>query len=177
MFDTLTGEKIILRKAKMSDYKSMLKNAWGDEEVYKWMLFQPTFTEEDAIDRCKRSIEFQKNHYAYFVALKNTDEAIGLCGIREYEPHKFEECGICIATKYQGEGIGKEILGLLLDLVFNKLDGDSFRYGYYQDNVKSKALAMHYGFKYYVTEEKIRPWDGLKKKIDLCLLTKEEYKR
>ena len=77
MINSLVGEHIILRKAKPSDYNSMLKNIWSDEEVYKWMLFKPTLTIDDAIDRTNRSIEFQKDHYAYFVALKDTDEAIG----------------------------------------------------------------------------------------------------
>ena len=83
MINSLVGEHIILRKAKPSDYSSMLKNIWSDEEVYKWMLFKPTLTEIEAIDRTNRSIKFQKDHYAYFVALKDTDEAIGYCGIKE----------------------------------------------------------------------------------------------
>ena len=40
---------IILRKAKESDYRPMLKNVWGDPYVYEWMLFEPTFIEEEAI--------------------------------------------------------------------------------------------------------------------------------
>ena len=91
MINSLVGERIILRKAKPSDYSSMLKNIWSEEEVYKWMLFKPTLTEIEAIDRTNRSIEFQKDHYAYFVALKDTDEAIGYCGIKEYEENKYEE--------------------------------------------------------------------------------------
>ena len=59
---------------------------------------------EEAKERCKRSIEFQKEHYAYFIALKSTDEAIGLCAIEEDEPHVFEECGICIGTAFHGKG-------------------------------------------------------------------------
>ena len=47
MYDLLEGEHIILRKAEEKDYKTMLKNVWGDSEVYQWMLFQPTLTEED----------------------------------------------------------------------------------------------------------------------------------
>ena len=31
-----------------------LKNIWSDEEVYKWMLFKPTLTEIEAIDRTNR---------------------------------------------------------------------------------------------------------------------------
>ncbi len=141
------------------------------------MLYTPTKTIEDAKDRLNRSIIFQKDHYAYFVALKDTDEAIGLCGIKEFEPNRWEECGICIGTKYQHKGYGKEILSLLLDLAFNKLNANDFRYAYYPDNIKSKRLAEHFGFTYDHTEEMIRPWDQSKMVIDLCLLTKEKYVR
>ena len=177
MYELLEGKNIVLRKAKSSDYKSMLKHVWSDESVYKWMLFQPTFTEKDAIDRCERSINFQKDHYAYFIALKETDEAIGLCAIDESEPFVFKECGICIGTVFQGKGYGKEIVSLLLDLAFNKLKGDKFVYGYYQDNVKSKRLAESFGFKYFETEKIVRQWDNTEKTIDYCCLTKEEWKR
>ncbi len=67
-FATLIGKHIVLRKAKESDYLSMLKNVWGDEAVYRWMLYQPTLTEADALDRCRRSILFQKDHHAWFEA-------------------------------------------------------------------------------------------------------------
>lgn len=174
-YNKLIGEHIILRKAKEKDYESMLNNVWSDEEIYKWMLYTPTKTIEEAKERTKRSIIFHKDHYAYFVALKDTDEAIGLCAINEYEPNKYEECGICIGTKYQGKGYGKEIVSLLLDLAFNKLNAEVFRYGYYQNNIKSKSLAEHFGFKYSYTEEKIRPWDNETKIIDICILRKEDY--
>ena len=42
----LEGERIRLRKARESDWSSMLRNVWGDEAVYRWMLYQPTLTEE-----------------------------------------------------------------------------------------------------------------------------------
>lgn len=176
-YELLVGEHIILRKAKYEDYKSMLKHVWSDEEVYKWMLYTPTTTVEDAIDRVNRSIEYQKNNYAYFVALKDTDEAIGLCAIKESENKHFEECGICIGKAFQAKGYGKEIVGLLLDLAFNKLGAIDFEYGYFIDNIKSKKLAEYFGFKYIETIEKIRPWDGQKKIIDVCLLTLKDYKK
>ena len=174
MYERLESKNIIIRKSKETDYLSML-NVWGDEEVYKWMLFTPTKTIDEAKDRLKRSFEYQKNNFAYFICLKDTDEAIGTCGIREYEPNRIEEMGICISTKYQGLGYGKEVLSLLLDLAFMKLNAKDFRYGYFIDNIKSKKLALSFGFKYYETEELIRPWDNEKKVVDLCLLTKDEY--
>ncbi len=177
MYDILEGEHIVLRKAKEDDYKSMLKNVWGDPEVYQWMLFQPTLTEEEAIDRCHRSMEFQKDHYAYFVTDKETDEAFGLCGIKELKPGHFDESGIGIAVKNQGKGYGKEVVALLLDLAFNKLGAIDFTYGYYQDNIRSKKVAEYFGFEYDHTYEMTRPWDGSQKVIDSCLLTRDKYLR
>lgn len=174
-YNTLIGNNIVLRKAKYEDYEKMLKNVWSDRKIYEWMLFTPTYTEQEAIARVKRSIEYQKNHYSYFVALKGSDEPIGLAAMYEYEPNKFEECGICVATKYQGLGYGYEILGLLLDLAFNKLEANSFRYGFFSDNMKSKKLAMKYGFKYEKAEEIIRQWDDEKRVVVLMTLSKDDY--
>lgn len=175
MFERLEGEHIVLRKAKESDYKSMLRNVWGDPEVYQWMLFQPTVTEEEAIERCQRTMEFQKDHYAYLVADRKTDEAIGFCGIKEPEPGHFEESGIGIGTKCQGKGYGKEVVALLLDLAFRKLGAVDFTYGYFQDNTKSRKVAEHFGFAYDHTYEMTRPWDGAEKIVDSCILTREKY--
>ena len=176
-YSRLESKNIVLRKAKLSDYKSMLENVWSDEEVYNLMLFTPTKTEEEAIERCNKSILYQKTNYAYFITLKDTDEAIGFCAIKEYEPNRYKECGIGIGTKYQGKGFGKEVLELLLDLAFNKLHCEFFQYGYFEDNVKSKALANHYGFKFYSKEEIVRPWDNEKRIVDLCLLSKDEFNK
>ena len=171
----LIGKHIVLRKAKEDDYKSMLKHVWGDEDVYRWMLFQPTLTETEAIERCHRSIQYQKDHLAWFVALKDTDEAVGLCAIKENEPGHYEESGICIGTAFQGKGFGKEIVSLLLELAFLKLGAKDFRYGYFQDNVKSKKVAEHFRFAYDRSEDIIRPWDGTMKKVDSCILTRKSY--
>ncbi|MCR4577439.1 MAG: GNAT family N-acetyltransferase [Clostridiales bacterium] len=175
MFETLEGERIVLRKARAEDWESMLKNVWGDEEVYKWMLFTPTHTEEDARVRCERSIRFQSEHTAWFVALKDTDEAVGLCAINEYEKGHFEECGICVGTRFQGRGIGREIVKLLLELGFERLGAEDFMYGYFRENLRSKALAEKFGFHYDSTIEMVRPWDGANKVIDRCILTRAEY--
>ncbi len=175
MKNILEGKKICLRKARENDWASMLENVWSDEEVYQWMLYQPTLTPEDARERCRRSMAFQEDHYAYFVALKETDEAIGLCAIKETAPGHYEESGICIGKKYQGRGYGKEIVSLLLDLAFVELGAVDFRYGYFQDNVKSRKLAEHFGFLYDSTFTLTRPWDGAEKTIDSCLLTRDAY--
>ena len=173
--DTLEGANIRLRKAAEKDWKSMLENVWGDPAVYQWMLFTPTHTEEEARRRCARSMAYQRDHLAYFVARKDTDEAIGLCAIQENEPGHFEECGICIGRAHQGKGYGREIVALLLELAFDRLGALDIRYGYFQENERSQKLAESFGFRYDRSFALTRPWDGAVKQIDSCILTREEY--
>lgn len=171
----MEGEHIRLRKAEEKDGASMLRHVWSDEAVYRWMLYQPTLTEADARDRCARTMLYQRDHPAWFVALKETDEAIGFCALKEPEPKHFEESGIAIGRAYQGRGYGREILSLLLDLAFGRLGAEDFRYGYFQDNEKSRKLAEHFGFQYDRSYEMTRPWDGAVKTVDSCLLKREQY--
>jgi RimJ/RimL family protein N-acetyltransferase len=172
--ESIIGDNIILRCAQDNDYLSMLK-VWGDKDVYQWMLFTPTVEESDAKERNKRSMEYQKSHYAYYIAKKDTNKPIGLCAIKEYEDGKIKESGIAIAIEYQGLGYGKEVLKLLLDLAFNKLDAKSFQYGYFIDNIKSKRLAEYFHFQYGGIEEMVRPHDQEKKITELCILKREDY--
>ncbi len=171
----VAGEHIVLRKAREDDWRSMWKHIWGNEDVYRWMLFQPTLTEEEAKERCLRSIAYQREHDAWFVALKDTDEAIGLCAIRENEPGHWEECGLGIGTAFQGKGYGKELVGLMLELAFIGFGAGDVRYGYFRENVRSRKTAEYFGFQYDHTEEMTRPWDGAVKVVDSCLLTREKY--
>ena len=175
MYDTLEGKHIRLRKAREDDWQSMLAHVWSDEAVYRWMLFQPTFTEEDARDRARRSAAFQQDHFAWFIALADTDEAIGYCGMKEVEPGHFEESGICLGQAWHGRGFGTEAVGLMLDLAFLHLGAKDFRYGYFHENEASKALAEHFGFAYDHSYEITRPWDGTTFTSDSCLLARDAY--
>lgn len=171
----LIGDNIILRKAKESDLASIYHNVYSDETLFEFMFFEPTNSFSEGCLRLKRSIEFQKNTNSYFIALKDTDEAIGFCGVREIEPGIFCETGICIASKYQNLGYGKEALSLLLSLVFSYLQGSKFIYECACDNVKSKKLCQKFGFKYIYTKEEVRNRDGLEFKIEHYELTIDSY--
>ena len=174
-YDRLEGMNICLRKARESDSDSMLRHVWGDEDVYRWMLYAPTFGADEALERCRRSIEYQKDHFAYFISLKDTDEAFGMCAIRGDPEGHFEESGICIGKQYQGRGYGRETVALLLDLAFCKLGAEDFRYGYFEDNTRSGKLAEHFGFRYEKTYAMTREWDNSVKTIRSCILTRKEY--
>ena len=59
--DRFETEHLILRKARPDDTEYMLKNVWSDESLSKYMLWKPTFTKEEAEDRMKRTMNYQKS--------------------------------------------------------------------------------------------------------------------
>ena len=176
MIEELVGKRIILRKAKVSDLESMYYNVWSNNEIAKYMFWEKTNSYEAAIDRLNRSIEFQKNNFAYFIALNSTDEAIGFCGIKK-EGNTVFETGICIAEQYQNQGLGSEVLEVLLKLAFNVLNANNFIYACMIDNVRSEKMCLKYGFKYLETKKEIRKWDGEELMINYYELSLTDYKR
>lgn len=170
----LETEHLLLRKAKESDLNAIWKNVWADDSLAEMMLWKPTHSYEDAKNRVDRSVAFQAEHDAFFVCLKETDEPIGFCGITEKEPGVFAECGICIAKKEQGKGLGTEVLGALLRLAFSEFGGRQFVYSCDRENAVSAALCKHYGFQYERSEQGVREWDSHAYVDDIYILNNPE---
>ena len=182
MIERLEGERIVLRKGRMEDVDAMWRNVWSDHSIEKNVLWHVVETREEAVERMKGSLSFQSKLDAFFVALKDTDEAIGFAGVRSVpgihgvsHPGIYEDAGLGIAAAYQGQGIGKEMLQLLMKLVFEECGGKSFYYGCFTENVRSAALCKSQGFHYVFSMPGIRKWDGYEYVSDYYLLTSEEY--
>ena len=52
----LETKDLILKKAEFEDWKTIYYNLWRHKESAKYMLWQPTETDEDAKDRMKRNL-------------------------------------------------------------------------------------------------------------------------
>lgn len=173
----LFTENLILRKAKEDDLMAIWNNIWKNEEIAKNMLWQTTKTEQEARNRLERTINYQKDNYAYFVCLKLNNEPIGFAGVFEKEAGIFEESGICIARKCQGKGYGKEVVMALKQLIFEKLGGKRFIYSCFSTNEKSRRVCLSQGFKYFESKETVREHDGMKFIIDYYYIDREMYEK
>ncbi len=122
------GKRLVIRKARMSDLDSIFTNIYSDEVLLETMFMEITKNKEAARARLKRTIEFQKDKPLFFVALKETDEVIGLCGIMEEAECVYSEAGICIARKYQRQGYASEVLTMLLNYAFVECGAKAFAY-------------------------------------------------
>ena len=170
-----TGERIVLRKAKPGDLEAIHENVFSDKELLATMFVKPSESLEETRERLPRTIEFQRDKLCYFIALKDTDEAIGLCGIMEESEGVWSESGLCIARKYQGRGYAAEMWKILLDYGFSECGAETFAYYCMDTNVKSKNLALKFGFRYDSTDTETRSYDGAVFNIERYLLKKEDY--
>lgn len=168
-------EHLILRKAKLEDLDFIWKNIWSDKEIADNMLWKVTNTIEEAKVRMDKTIKYQNENYAYFVCLKTTDEPIGFAGIFEKEKNIYEESGICIARIHQGKGYAKEVVNVLKDLIFSKLNGERFIYGCFSTNEKSRRVCLSSGFKYYNSKPLIREHDNMEYISDYYYFDKDMY--
>ena len=175
MFERLEGKDIVLRKARESDLESIWKNVWSDERIAANMLWLVTTDKDAARERLNRTIRYQKDNPAYFVALNDTDEAIGFCGIRKVDDETWSESGVAIAASHQHKGYGHQMLRLLLELAFEKLGADRFIYSCFSTNKASAALCKSLGFSYLSSKEEIREHDGYKYINDSYTLTRDTY--
>ncbi len=172
--DELYTDRLVLRKAKESDLEFIYKNVWSDARLTKYMLWQVNNSIDEARDRLNRTIAYQKDHYAYFICLKETDEAIGFAGVIDIGEGAFEDTGLCVATDYQAKGLGKEVVTALANLIFNELNGKRFVYSCFSENNHSKKLALSLGFKYIKSEDKVRDYDKYEYVSNVYYLDKGE---
>lgn len=148
---------LILKKAKEEDWKEIYLNLWRHEESAKYMLWEVTTSEQDVIDRIKRTVAFQKtNKYAFFVYEKLTNIPIGFAGMREIEHGVFEDTGVALGPDFTQKGYGVQILNALVEEV-RKCGGHKFIASCRKQNIASHKLQMRCGFQFLNEEIRIDP--------------------
>lgn len=155
----LETRDLILDKGRPEDWNAMYRNVWRHPESARYMMWRVTEREEDAPDRMRRTIEFQKTHDTYLVYLKDTGEAIGFAGVERVSPTTWEEGGICLGPDFVGRGFGKQILQCLLRYA-QGLGAREFVASAREQNAASRALITSLGFTQFAAEEKVDDRDG-----------------
>lgn len=169
------ADHIYLKKACMDDTTAMYQNVWSDRDISKYMNFKPIDNLADAKIMMQQSIEYQKHSMSFLVYDKSTDEAIGFAGVKNVSDSDYAESGLCIARKCQGKGYGKELLLLLLSIVFDELHGDKFIYAAMEGNTVSINLCRSCGFVYDSSKKVIRKWDNYEYVSEIYILTAKQY--
>lgn len=148
---------LILKKAKQEDWKELYHNLWCHKESAKYMLWDVTTSEEEAIERMKRTVTFQKtNKYAFLIYEKSSGLPIGFAGMKEIQSGIYEDIGIAIGPDYIRKGYGIQVLNALLDEAKNS-GGTKFVASCRKQNIASHNLQMRCGFRFVSEEVRIDP--------------------
>lgn len=156
MYET---NRLILKKAEFPDWEQMYRNVWQHEGTARYMLWSVTTNEEDAKERMRRTIAFQRDHFAWTVYEKASSQAIGFAGFREANG-VCEDSGICVGPAFVGKGYGKEILNALVDISSVQCGAREFIVSCRSENAASKRMILGCGFRFSHQEPRIDSRDG-----------------
>lgn len=152
---------LLLRKARIEDWRAMYENIWSHPESARYMFWNVTTSEADAVARMERTIAFQASHdHHWLVVQKASGEAIGFAGVEILEPGVCGETGIAIGPAYTGRGYGKQILNALTDYAKDKLGAKRFHGFCRSENAASRNMQLSCGFHLSHREERTDPRDG-----------------
>jgi ribosomal-protein-alanine N-acetyltransferase len=109
----LTGPRVKLRPPRLEDADVLFERIASDPEVTRYL----SWTTHPHVDETRRVILDLFNvgdERTLLIELRETGEAIGLCGWRRTEPHSVN-LGYCLARQWWGQGIMTEVVRLLVD--------------------------------------------------------------
>lgn len=115
-------DKYILRKPEDKDAESIFNNYAQSSIVTKYLIWKPHKTLQDSIDwinHCK-SVFNEDQHLKYVIALKESDEAIGMI---DAPVDGFQACiGYVLSEKYWGLNIMTQALKIILNKLLSQKD-------------------------------------------------------
>lgn len=155
-----TSQHLLLRHPVMEDWKDMYRNVWSHPETARYMLWEVTKTEEEAIARMERSIRYQEGKTCWFVYEKETGTPIGFGGFAKVAEDAVEDCGIALGPDYVGRGWGKELLTLLLEIAARDPSCKRFIISCRQENDASRGMILSCGFRFTHRETHIDARNG-----------------
>lgn len=157
MYET---HRLQLKHPAFSDWEGMYRNLWCHRGSAEFMLWNVTTSPEEAQERMRRSIAFQKEKPAWFVYEKSSGEPMGFAGFREVEPGVFEDTGIAVGPAFVGKGYGKEILNLLTRIAKEEYGAQRFIASCRGRNSASRGMILGCGFRFTHQEDRIDHRDG-----------------
>lgn len=112
----LETDRLILRKFNNNDYIKMFENWATDENVTKYVSFEPHKNYEETKQIVNEWIkEYDNGSYNWVVELKENHEIIGNISVIELsKKHNNCELGYVFGSKYWGQGYATEALKSVL---------------------------------------------------------------
>jgi RimJ/RimL family protein N-acetyltransferase len=143
------GEKIRIRKLKLSDAENIYRNI-RDKEIVKFTNIPHPYYGKDAeifIRKSWRGIK-NKEYYSFGTALKTDNKIIGGVALRGINwEFKNAEIGYWLGKKFWGKGLGREAIKLIVKFGFEQLKLHRIYGIIFKENIASQKVLEKCGFK------------------------------
>lgn len=148
----LETERLILRRYISEDAISMYKNWACDEDVTKYLMWQPHLNPEisrSVTDEWVRQYA-NENFYHWAIVLKdNGNEPIGdIAVVNMNEKVSMAHIGYCLGKKWWHQGIMSEALKAVTDFLFDVADFNRIESRHDPNNPNSGKVMQKCGMKY-----------------------------
>ncbi len=147
-FSILTTEKLTLRQLSIDDQQAIF-DLRSDPDINKYLGRQRCETKEDAINFINKVNEnIEKNISFYWaITLTDTKTFVGTICLFDFSNERSScEIGYELITKFQGQGIMKEALQVVIDYVFQSLKFKKIVAFTHHENLNSTKLLTKFNF-------------------------------
>ncbi len=147
----LTTERLILRRLELRDAPNIQRLA-GDYEVVKGTLTMPHPYEdgmaEEFINRVHERFNNEQTDFSFAIALKDTDELIGVIGLHPVEAYQRAEIGYWLGVPYWNKGYVTEAAVEVMRFGFEVVGLNRIYAAHYTDNPASGRVMQKIGMIY-----------------------------
>ncbi|OMC38456.1 GNAT family acetyltransferase [Mycobacterium sp. IS-2888] len=143
--DRIAGPRLLLRPPVLDDAGALYQRVARDPKVTKYLKWTPHQDVAATRRVIAEKLNVSDDERTWAIALRHSDEVIGLTSCRRPVPHSVE-IGYCIGRRWWGKGFMTEVLGLLM----NALEADQGVYRVWAtchvDNERSARVLLRAGF-------------------------------
>lgn len=147
-FPILTTERLTLRQLSMDDRQNIF-DLRSDTEISKYLDREPGKTIEDALNFIKKINDNIKNNNSVYwvISLTSTKTFVGTICLYGFSNEKKScEIGYELMTKFQGQGIMKEAVQVVIDYAFQTLKFKKILAFTHHENQRSTNLLLKFNF-------------------------------
>lgn len=176
--ETITTERLILRKLSLSDVRDYYDRIGSSAAVTKYMLFDPHPDISHSVASVQKALNRYEagRCYRWAIALPEDNSLIGVIELLRFD-EEAESCSFAymIGENFWGKGYGTEALRAALDFAFEKIQVQMVIADHFSANPASGACMKRVGMTHTQTLPEKYEKHGLLYDAEEYRITREQW--
>lgn len=171
------GSQVYLRAPTLEDAEGNWHEWFSDAEITKYLVDRYLPNSKEAQIDFFKSLSHSKDRIVLSICKTDNDEHIGVCGLSSINWfHGYADYTYVIGEKQPDNAtIIVEVVKLLLDLSFNRLNLSNVKSAHVESNLVTPTIDRLFGFKIVGRFEKVLVCQGKREDLVIMQLTKADW--